>query len=101
MKKIWVIIFTSVILYAGCRHDEVTPIKPIPPAVEKTAPPYNDAAWVDIEYRWNTVLLGDPNNLTNTPGIVNSGQTTANSKVPPEVAKSIRVYSRYYDLRIQ
>lgn len=53
----------------------------------------------DIEYRWNTVLLGNPADLVNTPGILNSGQTTANSKVPPEVTKSIRIYSRYYDLR--
>lgn len=55
----------------------------------------------DIEYRWNTVLLGDPADLVNTPGILNSGQTTAGSKVPRPVASSIRVYSRYYDLRIQ
>lgn len=55
----------------------------------------------DIEYRWNTVLLGDPTDPAGAPGILNSGQTTANSKVPPEVAKSIRVYSRYYDLRSQ
>ena len=55
----------------------------------------------DIEYRWNTVLLGDPADLANTPGILNRGSTTAGSRVPPEVAKSIRVYSRYYDLRIQ
>ena len=55
----------------------------------------------DIEYRWNTVLLGDPADLVNIPGILNRGSTTAGSKVPPEVAKSIRVYSRYYDLRLQ
>jgi len=55
----------------------------------------------DIEYRWNTVLVGDPTNPVNVAGIVNTGQTTANSKVPPEVAKSIRVYSRYYDLRTE
>jgi prepilin-type N-terminal cleavage/methylation domain-containing protein len=53
----------------------------------------------DLEYRWNTVLFGDPSG--NPAGIVSTGQTTLNSKVPPEVAKSIRVYSRYYDLRIQ
>jgi hypothetical protein len=53
----------------------------------------------DMEYRWNTVLFGDPSGTP--PGIVSTGQTTVNSKVPPEVAKSIRVYSRYYDLRIQ
>lgn len=53
----------------------------------------------DMEYRWNTVLFGDPSGTP--PGIVSTGQTTVNSKVPPEVAKSIRVYSRYYDLHIQ
>jgi prepilin-type N-terminal cleavage/methylation domain-containing protein len=55
----------------------------------------------DIEYRWNTVLLGDPANLSNTPGILNRGTTTAGSTVPREVVKSIRVYVRYYDLREQ
>ena len=55
----------------------------------------------DIEYRWNTVLLGDPADPTNTPGILNRGTTTAGSRVPREVVKSIRVYVRYYDLREQ
>jgi prepilin-type N-terminal cleavage/methylation domain-containing protein len=55
----------------------------------------------DIEYRWNTVLLGDPANLANTPGILNRGTTTAGSTVPRDVVKSIRVYVRYYDLREQ
>jgi len=55
----------------------------------------------DIEYRWNTVLLGDPVDLANTPGILNRGTTTAGSIVPREVVKSIRVYVRYYDLREQ
>ena len=55
----------------------------------------------DIEYRWNTVLLGDPADLANTPGILNRGTTTAGSVVPREVVKSIRVYVRYYDLREQ
>jgi len=55
----------------------------------------------DIEYRWNTVLLGDPADLANTPGILNRGTTTAGSIVPREVVKSIRVYVRYYDLREQ
>jgi len=55
----------------------------------------------DIEYRWNTVLFGDPANLANTPGILNRGTTTAGSTVPREVVKSIRVYVRYYDFREQ
>ena len=55
----------------------------------------------DIEYRWNTVLFGDPANLANTPGILNRGTTTAGSRVPREVVKSIRVYVRYFDLREQ
>ena len=55
----------------------------------------------DIEYRWNTVLFGDAADLANTPGILNRGTTTVGSTVPREVVKSIRVYSRYYDLRIQ
>lgn len=55
----------------------------------------------DIEYRWNTVLIGDPNDLVNTPGILNRGTTTAGSAVPREVVKSIRIYVRYYDLREQ
>jgi prepilin-type N-terminal cleavage/methylation domain-containing protein len=55
----------------------------------------------DIEYRWNTVLFGDPANIANTPGILNRGASTAGSTVPREVVKSIRVYVRYYDLREQ
>src|SRR5438874_5510739 len=55
----------------------------------------------DLEYRWNTVLFGDPANLANTPGILNRGTTTAGSTVPREVVKSIRVYVRYYDFREQ
>lgn len=55
----------------------------------------------DIEYRWNTVLFGDPANLANTPGILNRGTTTNGSAVPREVVKAIRVYVRYYDLREQ
>jgi prepilin-type N-terminal cleavage/methylation domain-containing protein len=53
----------------------------------------------DMEYRWNTVLFGGPSG--NPPGIVNTGQTTVNSRVPPAVASAIRVYSRYFDLRAQ
>ena len=45
----------------------------------------------DVEYRWNTVL----------ETIAQTGQTTAPSNVPRVVAQSIRVYSRYYDLRSQ
>jgi prepilin-type N-terminal cleavage/methylation domain-containing protein len=55
----------------------------------------------DVEYRWNTVLFGDPADPANTPGILNRGTTTAGSAVPREVVKSIRVYVRYYDLREQ
>ena len=55
----------------------------------------------DIEYRWNTVLFGDPADLGNTPGILNRGTTTNASAVPREVVKSIRVYVRYFDLREQ
>ena len=55
----------------------------------------------DIEYRWNTVLFGDPTDLANTPGIINRGTTTTGSTVPREVVKSIRVYVRYFDLREQ
>jgi len=55
----------------------------------------------DIEHRWNTVLFGDPADLANTPGILNRGTTTAGSRVPREVMKSIRIYVRYFDLREQ
>jgi len=51
--------------------------------------------------RDTAVLFGDAADLANTPGILNRGTTTAGSIVPREVAKSIRVYVRYFDLREQ
>ncbi len=47
----------------------------------------------DIEGRWNTVLQT----------VASTGQTSggSGSKVPKPVASAIRVYSRYFDVRIQ
>ncbi len=55
----------------------------------------------DIEGKWNQVLFGDPTD-GDPPGIVNTGQTSSGptSRVPPAAASAIRVYSRYFDLRI-
>ncbi len=46
----------------------------------------------DIEAKWNTVLQT----------VASTGQTSSGptSKVPPAAASAIRVYSRYFDLRI-
>ena len=46
----------------------------------------------DIENKWNTVLQT----------VASTGQTSsgATSRVPPAAASAIRVYSRYFDLRI-
>jgi hypothetical protein len=51
----------------------------------------------DLEYRWNGVLVGDPDQ--GAPGVISTGQTSAGSPIPPEAAKAIRIYSKTFDLR--
>jgi Prokaryotic N-terminal methylation motif len=51
----------------------------------------------DLEYSWYTALVGDA--IRGIPGIINAGQTSAGSPVPPEAAKAIRIYSKTFDLR--
>jgi Prokaryotic N-terminal methylation motif len=51
----------------------------------------------DLEYSWYATLVGDANQ--GLPGIINTGQTSAGSPVPPEAAKAIRIYSKTFDLR--
>ncbi len=43
----------------------------------------------DMEVQWNTVVQS----------VVSNGHTFDNSPVPPEAAKAIRIYNRYFDLR--
>jgi hypothetical protein len=43
----------------------------------------------DMEVQWNTVVQT----------VVSNGHTSDNSPVPPEAAKAIRIYNRYFDLR--
>jgi hypothetical protein len=50
-----------------------------------------------MEADWKGVLFGDAAN--GVPGIVNTGATSAGTPVPPEAAKAIRVYTRYFDLK--
>jgi len=50
-----------------------------------------------MEADWKGVLFGDPAN--GVPGVVNTGLTSAGTPVPPEAAKAIRVYTRYFDLK--
>jgi hypothetical protein len=53
----------------------------------------------DLEYRWTGVLVGDSTDDPPVPGIINTGQTSAGSPVPPEAAKAIRIYSKTFSLR--
>jgi hypothetical protein len=50
-----------------------------------------------MEASWKGVLFGDPAN--GVPGVVNTGQTSSGTPVPPEAVKAIRVYTRYFDLK--
>jgi len=50
-----------------------------------------------LESDWKGVLFGDASQ--GLPGIVNTARTSAGSPVPPEAAKAIRVYNRYFDLK--
>jgi hypothetical protein len=50
-----------------------------------------------MEADWKGVLFGDA--AQGTPGIVNTGQTSAGTPVPPEAVKAIRIYTRYFDLK--
>ncbi len=52
-----------------------------------------------MEADWKGVLFGDATQIPPLPGIVNTGQTSAGTPVPPEATKAIRVYSRYFDLK--
>jgi prepilin-type N-terminal cleavage/methylation domain-containing protein len=51
----------------------------------------------DMEYRWKGILFGDA--AQGLPGIVNTGLTGNGTPIPPEAAKSIRIYNRYFDLK--
>jgi hypothetical protein len=53
----------------------------------------------DMEYRWKGILFGDATATPPLPGIVNTGQTSTGSRVPPEAVKAIRIYNRYFDLK--
>ena len=50
-----------------------------------------------LEGQWNGVLFGDASR--GLPGVVNTGVTSNNTPLPPEAAKGIRLYTRYFDLR--
>jgi type II secretory pathway pseudopilin PulG len=50
-----------------------------------------------MEAAWKGVLFGDA--IQGLPGVVNTGQTSAGTPVPPEAAKAIRIYTRYFDLK--
>ena len=50
-----------------------------------------------MEAAWKGVLFGDPAN--GLPGVVSTGLTSSGTPVPPEAAKTIRVYTRYFDLK--
>jgi len=51
----------------------------------------------DMEDRWKGVLFGDASQ--GLPGVVNTGVTGNGTPIPPEAAKGIRVYNRYFDLK--
>jgi hypothetical protein len=51
----------------------------------------------DMEDTWKGILFGDSNR--GLPGIVNTGQTSSGTPVPPEAVKAIRIYTRYFDLK--
>jgi prepilin-type N-terminal cleavage/methylation domain-containing protein len=53
----------------------------------------------DMEYRWKSVLFGDASASPPLPGVVNTGLTSNSTPIPPEAAKSIRIYNRYFDLK--
>jgi len=53
----------------------------------------------DMENYWNGVLFGDATQTPPLPGVVNTGQTSTGSQVPPAAASAIRIYNRYFDLR--
>jgi len=65
-----------------------------------TAPGRGNNGWKrigDMEDRWKGVLFGDPSQ--GLPGVVNTGVTGNGTPIPPEAAKGIRVYNRYFDLK--
>jgi hypothetical protein len=43
----------------------------------------------DLEYQWKTVV----------ESVAQTGQTPSGLPVPPEAAKTIRIYNRYFDLK--
>jgi hypothetical protein len=51
----------------------------------------------DMEDYWKGTLFGDAGR--GLPGVVNTGQTSSGSPVPPEAVKAIRIYTRYFDLK--
>ena len=50
-----------------------------------------------LESTWNGTLFGD--STLGLQGIVNTGQTSDGSPFPPEAAKGVRIYYRYFDIR--
>jgi hypothetical protein len=50
-----------------------------------------------MEAAWKAVLFGDAAN--GVPGVVNTGLTSSGTPIPPEAAKAIRVYTRYFDFK--
>jgi len=51
----------------------------------------------DLENYWKGVLFGDAN--LGLAGVINTGQTSTGSRVPPAAVSGIRIYNRYFDLR--
>jgi hypothetical protein len=65
-----------------------------------TAPGRGNNGWKrigDMEDRWKGVLFGDSSQ--GLPGVVNTGLTGNGTPIPPEAAKGIRIYNRYFDLK--
>ena len=51
----------------------------------------------DLENYWKGVLFGST--ALGLPGVVNTGQTSSGSPVPPAAVSAIRIYNRYFDLK--
>jgi len=56
MKNIIRNFFVVVFLFlagTGCSSEKTIATKPVAVTVERTAPPFPDAVWIDNEYRWD------------------------------------------------
>jgi prepilin-type N-terminal cleavage/methylation domain-containing protein len=51
----------------------------------------------DLENYWKGILFGST--ALGLPGVVNTGQTSSGSPVPPAAVSAIRIYNRYIDVR--